>query len=89
MSVLSDVVGAWLTRESLREATFWAPVLGFLAGDAAFAVGDMAEEGAKRAGVPESLIETHEHQTGATLGIFEHCRPGVFFSGTVQDLGPG
>ncbi len=69
-SVLCDAVGAWLTRESLREAALWALVLGLLAGVAAFAAGDMAAESAERAGVPESLIETHEHLAGATLGVF-------------------
>lgn len=69
-SVLFDAVGAWLTRESLREAALWGLVLGLLAGVAAFAAGDMAAEAAERAGVPESLIETHEHLAGATLGVF-------------------
>ncbi len=69
-SVLFDVLGAWLTRESLREGALWLLVLGVLTGLAAFASGDVAAEAAEKAGVAESLIETHEHLAGATLGVF-------------------
>lgn len=69
-SVLFDVLGAWLTRESLREGALWLLVLGVLTGLAAFASGDVAAEAAEKAGVAESLIETHEHLAGATVGIF-------------------
>lgn len=69
-SVLFDVLGAWLTRKSLREGALWLLVLGVLTGLAAFASGDVAAEAAEKAGVAESLIETHEHLAGATVGIF-------------------
>jgi uncharacterized membrane protein len=69
-SVLFDVLGAWLTRESLREGALWLLVLGVLTGLAAFASGDVAAEAAEKAGVAESLIETHEHLAGATVGVF-------------------
>jgi uncharacterized membrane protein len=69
-SVLFDVLGAWLTRESLRESALWLLVLGVLTGLAAFASGDLAAEAAEKAGVAESLIEIHEHLAGATVGIF-------------------
>lgn len=69
-SVLFDVLGIWLTRESVREGALWLLVLGLLTGLAAFASGDLAAEGAEKAGFAESLIETHEHLAGATVGVF-------------------
>ncbi len=69
-SVLFDVLGVWLKHESLREGALWLLVLGVLTGLAAFASGDLAAEAAEKAGVAESLIETHEHLAGATVGLF-------------------
>jgi len=57
-SVLFDLLGIWLTA------------LGVLTGLAAFASGDLAAEAAEKAGIAESLIETHEHLAGATVGLF-------------------
>ncbi len=69
-SVLFDAVGAMWKRETFREGALWLLVLGLAGGVAAAVAGDMAEEMAEKAGIAESLIETHETLAFATLGLF-------------------
>ena len=68
-SVLFDVASTALTRDSLREAAQWLLGLGLLGGIAAAIAGGQAEGAAEKAGVAESLIETHETLAYLTLGI--------------------
>ena len=69
-SVLFDAAGAWFNRESFRDGAFWLLILGLLGGVAAAIAGSWAEEAAEKAGIAESMIETHETLAFVTLGIF-------------------
>jgi uncharacterized membrane protein len=69
-SVLFDAAGAWFKRDSFRESAVWLLFLGLLGGIAAAIAGDWAEEAAEKAGIAESMIETHETLAFITLGIF-------------------
>lgn len=68
-SVLFDVASTALMRNSLREGALWLLGLGLLGGIVAAIAGGQAEEVAEKAGVAESLIETHETLAYITLGI--------------------
>lgn len=69
VSVLFDLMGATLSRDSFREGALWLLGLGLIGGVAAAIVGDMAEDAVEKAGIAESLIETHEMWAQITLGI--------------------
>lgn len=69
-SVLFDATGAWFKRENFRDGALWLLLLGLLGGVAAAIAGDWAEEAAEKAGIAESMIETHETLAFVTLGIF-------------------
>lgn len=69
-SVLFDAAGTLIEREALREGGLWLLVLGLVGGVAAAVAGDLAEEAAEKAGVAETLIETHELLAFITLGLF-------------------
>ena len=69
-SVMFDAVGTFWKRECFREGALWLLVFGLIGGAAAAFAGDMAEEAAEKAGIAESLIETHETLAFVTLGIF-------------------
>lgn len=69
VSVLFDLIGATLSRDSFHEGALWLLGLGLMGGIAAAIVGGMAEEAAEKAGIAESLIETHETWAQITLGI--------------------
>jgi uncharacterized membrane protein len=69
-SVLFDAAGTWFTRENFRDGALWLLILGLLGGVAAAIAGDWAEEAAEKAGMAESMIETHETLAFVTLGIF-------------------
>ena len=69
-SVLFDAAGAWFKRDNFRNGALWLLILGLLGGVAAAIAGDWAEEAAEKAGIPESMIETHETFAFVTLGIF-------------------
>lgn len=69
-SVLFEGIGAWWNREHFRESALWLLVLGLLGGVSAAVAGGMAEETAEKAGIAESLIETHETLALMTLGLF-------------------
>ncbi len=69
-SVLFDAAGAWFKRENFREGALWLLILGLLGGVAAAIAGNWAEEAAEKAGIAESMIETHETLAFVTLGIF-------------------
>lgn len=69
VSALFDLLSRALGRDSLRDAALWLLGLGILGGAASAVAGTMAEEAAEKAGVAESLIETHEALAFATLGV--------------------
>ncbi|MGD9851218.1 MAG: DUF2231 domain-containing protein [Nitrospirales bacterium] len=69
-SVLFDAAGAWTKRDHFRDSALWLLILGLLGGIAAAIAGDWAEEAAEKAGIAESMIETHETLAFVTLGIF-------------------
>ena len=69
-SVLFDMVGWWFKKESFQDGALWLLLMGLLGGVTASVAGSMAEEAAERAGIAESLIETHEMLAFVTLGIF-------------------
>lgn len=69
-SVLFDAASHFFKRESLRDSALWLLVLGLIGGIAASIAGDFAEEAAEKAGIAESLIETHESLAFVTMGIF-------------------
>ena len=69
-SVLFDAASHMFTRDSLRDGALWLLILGLMGGIAASIAGDWAEEAAEKAGIAESLIETHESLAFATLAIF-------------------
>ena len=69
-SVLFDAASQMFKRESLRDGALWLLTLGLLGGIAASLSGSVAEEAAEKAGIAESLIETHESLAFATLAIF-------------------
>ncbi len=62
-------MGATMSRDSFRKGALWLLGLGLIGGIAAAIVGGMAEEAAEKAGIAESLIETHETWAQITLGI--------------------
>jgi len=68
-SVLFDVAGKTLSRDSLREGACWLLGLGLAGGIASAIAGSLAEHAAEKAGVSEALIETHETLAYVTLGI--------------------
>lgn len=69
-SVLFDAAGAWFKRDPFRGGALWLLILGLLGGVAAAIAGGWAEEAAEKAGIAESMIETHETLAFVTLGIF-------------------
>ena len=69
VSVLFDLMGAALSRDSFREGALWLLGLSLIGGIAAAIAGDMAEDTAEKAGISESLIETHEMWAQITLGV--------------------
>lgn len=69
-SVLFDVIGSFVQRESFRDGALALLVLGLLGGVAAAIAGEGAEEAAEKAGIAESLLETHETLACITLGLF-------------------
>lgn len=69
VSVLFDLVGATLSRDSFREGALWLLGLGLTGGIAAAIAGGLAEDAAEKAGIAESLIERHEAFAQATLVI--------------------
>lgn len=68
-SVFFDLLGTTLSRESFREGALWLLGLGLTGGIAAAIAGGMAEDAAEKAGIAESLIETHETLAQVTLVI--------------------
>ncbi|WP_455378488.1 DUF2231 domain-containing protein [Petrachloros mirabilis] len=69
VSIFFDIAGRILARDSLREGALWLLGLGLLSGVTGAVAGAMAEDAAERAGIAETLIETHETFAYATLGI--------------------
>lgn len=69
-SVLFDAAGAWFNRDNFRDGALWLFILRLHGGVAAAIMGDWAEVAAEKAGIAESMIETHETLAFVTLGIF-------------------
>lgn len=68
-SVLFDLLGTSLSRDSFHEGALWLLGLGLGGGITAAVAGVMAEDAAEKAGVAESLIERHESLAQVTLAI--------------------
>lgn len=69
-SVLFELLGRALHTNALREGALWLLALGLGSGVVAYLTGELAEEAAENAGIPEVLIETHETLALVTLIIF-------------------
>jgi uncharacterized membrane protein len=70
LSVLLDVLGAWLKRESLKAAAFWTLVFGVLGTGAAIVSGLFAEDAVQHSDQAHAIMETHETLAFIVLAIF-------------------
>ncbi len=70
VSVLLDLLGAFLKRESLKAAGFWTLVLGVLGTGAAIVTGLLAEDATPHGAEAHALMETHETLAFIVLGLF-------------------
>ncbi len=70
VSVLFDLLGIWLKRESLRAAAFWTLLAGVLGTLAAIGAGLMAEDAAQHSETAHGIMETHETLAFIVLAIF-------------------
>jgi len=69
-SVLFDFASFLTGWEDFKRAGFWLLILGWVGGLAATVAGLLGEEIAKKAGVPESMIDRHELFAISTLALF-------------------
>lgn len=70
VSVLFDFASFLTGWEDFKRAGFWLLVLGWVGGLAAIVSGVLNEEIAKKAGIPENVIDRHELFAITTLGLF-------------------
>jgi len=70
VSVLCDLLGAFLKRESLKAAGFWTLMLGVLGTGAAIISGLVAEDATPHGAEAHALMETHETLAFIVLGLF-------------------
>lgn len=73
-TLVFDEAGIILKRSYLRDGAVWLLGLGLIGGIGGLLSGELAEEAAEHAGVPETLIETHE-----TLAVITMCVFGLLF----------
>jgi len=69
-SVLFELLGLYFRRDDFRRIGFWLLMVGMTAGIIAAGFGVWGEDAAKKLGVPESAIETHESFAVSTLITF-------------------
>jgi uncharacterized membrane protein len=69
-SVVFDLLGAWLKRESLKAAGFWTLIAGVLGTGAAIVSGLVAEDAVQHSDQAHEIMETHETFAFIVLGIF-------------------
>jgi uncharacterized membrane protein len=70
LSVIFDLLGIWLKRESLKAAAFWTLVFGVLGSGAAIISGLVAEDAVQHSEQAHAIMETHETLAFIVLGIF-------------------
>ena len=70
VSVIFDLLGIWLKRESLKAAGFWTLVAGVLGTGAAIISGLVAEDAVEHSDQAHAIMETHETLAFIVLGIF-------------------
>ena len=70
MSVLFDLLGIWLKRESLRAAAFWTLLAGVLGTVAAIGAGLMAEDVVQHSEAAHTIMGTHKTLAFIVLAIF-------------------
>jgi len=70
MSVAFDALASRWPTGGLREASLYSLVAGVMSAALAVVTGGMEEDLAKRAGVPESVLELHESLGTVTLVVF-------------------
>jgi uncharacterized membrane protein len=70
MAVLFDLLGAFLKRESLKAAGFWALLFGVAGGGLAIITGLLAEDATPHGAQAEALMETHETLAYIVIALF-------------------
>ena len=70
MSVAFDALASRWPTGGLREASLYSLLAGVMSAALAVATGGMEEDLAKRAGVPESVLELHDSLGTVTLVVF-------------------
>jgi uncharacterized membrane protein len=70
LSVIFDLLGMWLKRESLRAAAFWTLIFGVLGTGAAIISGLVAEDAVQHSEPAHAIMETHQTLAFIVLAIF-------------------
>jgi uncharacterized membrane protein len=70
LSVLFDLLGAFLKRASLKSAGFWTLLAGVIGTGAAIVTGLLAEEATPHGADAHAIMETHETLAFFVLGLF-------------------
>jgi uncharacterized membrane protein len=70
LSVLFDLLGAFLKRESLKAAGFWALLFGVVGGGLAIITGLLADEATPHGAQAEAVMSTHETLAYIVVGLF-------------------
>ena len=70
MAVLFDLLGAFLKRESLKAAGFWALLFGVVGGGLAIITGLLADEATPHGAQAEAVMSTHETLAYIVVGLF-------------------
>jgi uncharacterized membrane protein len=70
ISVLFDLLGTFLKRESLKAAAFWTLVAGVVGTAAAIVAGLLAEDVVEHSDQAHEIMETHETLAFIVLAIF-------------------
>ncbi len=70
VSVVCDLLGAWLKRDSLKAAGFWTLIAGVLGTGAAIISGAIASDVVQHSEQAHAIMETHETLAYIVLAIF-------------------
>jgi uncharacterized membrane protein len=70
MSVVFDLLGAFLKRESLKAAGFWTLSFGVVGGGLAIVTGLLADEATPHGAQAEAVMSTHETLAYIVVGLF-------------------